>query len=150
MMSRYERLGQFLDSLSDDVWQAKFNDIEHILGFVLPASARRYSAWWANQRGPGHSQVRGWRDVGWRTGLVDLKRESVRFERAPESPRATGKNERQQLTALAADMGGVGDSCSLSTAELRFLLERIAIERLIALGGTMPDFAPAPRERPFG
>ena len=65
-MSRYEPLAQFLAAKKGDSWEASFEDIEKQLGGPLPQSAYKYPAWWANQTGPGHSQTRGWRSVGWR------------------------------------------------------------------------------------
>jgi hypothetical protein len=124
-VSRYEPLAQFLEKRPSRIWQAGFDDIESVLGFPLPPSAYRHSAWWANQRGKGHSQVAGWRDVGWRTGNVDLAQRRVTFEREDQSSRAH----------LAA----------LTQANDEFAV-RGAIEFLISLGGTMPDYQPAPRD----
>jgi hypothetical protein len=120
-MSRYEPLAQFLDRRSVPVWQAKFSEIEKVLGFPLPPSAYRYPAWWANQQGKGHSQTAGWKTVGWHTRALNLEERRVTFER--ESPTA-----------------------SASSPALTFE-QRGAIEFLIALGGTAPDFVAPPRRR---
>jgi hypothetical protein len=120
-MSRYEPLAQFLDRSREKVWKAGFQEIEAVLGFALPQSAYRYPAWWANQRGPGHSQTSGWRGVGWKTSKVDLKKQQVVFER-------TAQLEQTESTDAQDD----------------FVI-RGAIEFLIGLGGTMPDYQPAPR-----
>lgn len=121
-MSRYEPLAQFLDKRTSPVWQAKFSEIEKILGFRLPVSAMRYPAWWANQRGSGHSQTAGWRSVGWRTRSLDIEQRRVTFERAEST-------ERQKFSTIS---------------DISFE-QRGALEYLIGLGGTMPDFKPAPR-----
>jgi hypothetical protein len=123
-MGRYEPLKQFLDKRSDGIWQANFADVEQILGFGLPSSAYRYPAWWANQRGKGHSQVSGWRSAGWRTCKVDLVQKQVTFE-------------RERLSSLRS-------SFPESLASNAFAV-RGAIEFLVGLGGTMPDYQPAPR-----
>jgi hypothetical protein len=123
-MSRYEPLAQFLVKRPTRVWNAAFDEVESILGFRLPPSAYRYSAWWANQRGPGHSQTNGWCAVGWRTSKVDLAKKQVTFERGLE-------NSRSQ----APDADDPGNDFAV----------RGAIEFLIGLGGTMPDYQPAPR-----
>jgi hypothetical protein len=120
-MSRYEPLAQFLNQCPQKVWKAGFDEIEAVLGFALPASAYRYPAWWANQRGSGHSQTNGWKAVGWMTSKVDLVRQEVTFER--REPR------------LQTESGAVGDAFAV----------RGAIEFLIGLGGSMPDYQPAPR-----
>lgn len=39
-----------------------FEEIEDVLGFSLPASASKHSAWWANG---GHTQASAWLDAGW-------------------------------------------------------------------------------------
>ena len=63
-----------------------FNEIESILGFDLPSSARRHRAWWANENRGSHSHARyGWLAGGFRVVGVDLERESVTFVRAPRS-----------------------------------------------------------------
>lgn len=80
-MGKYEPLTHYLESRSDEIWDAQFTDVERVLGFPLPASALEYPAWWANQE-PGHSQTRGWRDAGWETGRVDLARKRLRFVRS--------------------------------------------------------------------
>ncbi|MGB3627286.1 MAG: hypothetical protein WA989_15745 [Henriciella sp.] len=58
----------------------RFVDIERILGFTLPASARRYSAWWANDASAGR-QSQAWLSTGWRTAKLDLDRKAVSFVR---------------------------------------------------------------------
>jgi hypothetical protein len=120
-MSRYEPLAQFLGKRPKKSWRAGFADIENVLGFRLPASAYRHAAWWANQNGPGHSQTSGWRAVGWRTAKVDLDRKEVTFE--PEI-----QNDREATVSANGEFAIRG-----------------AIEFLIGLGGTMPDYQPAPR-----
>lgn len=52
-----------------------------------------------------------------------------------------------ELLAAARDYTGITDEPALIREALRALLEREAIERLIALGGTDPDAAAAPRRR---
>lgn len=120
-MSRYEPLAQFLDRCPKKNWKAGFEEIETVLGFALPPSAYRYPAWWANQQGPGHSQTNGWRPVGWQTSKVDLERREVTFERKQQIAQ-TGSRE-------------VSDSFAVLGA----------IEFLIGLGGSLPDYQPAPR-----
>ena len=62
-------------------WHATFDQIENILGFDLPASARRHPAWWANQE-TGRSHALAWQAAGWRTRNLSLAAETVTFERA--------------------------------------------------------------------
>ena len=64
-------------------WRASFAEVEAVLGFRLPDSARRHPAWWANRKsGSGHSHARAWQEAGWQTGDLNLTAETVVFERA--------------------------------------------------------------------
>jgi hypothetical protein len=55
-----------------------FREVEDILGFSLPKSARDHQAWWSNAR-QGHSHAAAWLDAGWRTANLDLSGETVTF-----------------------------------------------------------------------
>ncbi len=152
-MSRYEPLAQFLAAKKTDSWEASFDEIEKRIGASLPRSAYKYPAWWANQTGPGHTQTRGWRSVGWRTCDLDLERQRVRFERErPQhsiSVRPNAKDDREALLDRAHELTGIKDREALISEALRLLIAREAGLRLARLGGTMPDFKAPPRERPF-
>lgn len=78
-MSKYAALRDYLNGLKSDHWNATFNEIENLLGFTLPSSARRYPAWWANQNPRSHAQCSGWLDAGWKASELNLTRESVTF-----------------------------------------------------------------------
>jgi hypothetical protein len=151
-MSRYQPLADFLAGKKAVEWDASFAEIEERLGFPLPKSAYTYPAWWANQAGPGHSQTRGWRSVGWRTRELDLKRRRVRFERErPTGPeRAIAEaDEREALARKAQELTGIADREKLMIEALRALVEREAARRLARLGGTIADLEAPPRRR-FG
>ncbi len=80
---KYAPLYRHLTALVEPEWRISFGDIEAILGFDLPASARLYRPWWANQkRGSGHSHALAWQAAGWKTKDVDLEAETLVFERA--------------------------------------------------------------------
>ena len=71
-----------LPSFAEPRWRASFVEIETILGFSLPDSARIHRPWWANPgAGGGHSHALAWRAAGWKTRLVDLGAEELVFER---------------------------------------------------------------------
>ena len=58
--SKYQRLYTHLCSLTAKEWKTSFSEIESIMGFELPPSARLHRPWWANQSGGnGHSQAPG-------------------------------------------------------------------------------------------
>ncbi|MDB5456266.1 MAG: hypothetical protein JWP92_1851 [Caulobacter sp.] len=76
---KYEPLKRRLDAgLDVDRLPMTFREIESLLGFPLPASARKHQAWWSNTR-IGHSHAAAWLDPGWRTANVDLAAERVTF-----------------------------------------------------------------------
>lgn len=147
-MSRYQPLADFLAEKKCDEWSASFADVEEHLGFPLPKSAYKYPAWWANQKGPGHSQTHGWRSVGWRTADLDLERGRVRFERVTRVSTPEAANENDALFETAGRLTGIRDRRRLIEEALRALVQREAARHLIAMGGTMPNLKIPPRERP--
>jgi len=66
----------------EDMWRASFSEIESILGFPLPPSARKFNAWWENETRGSHSHARSWLSAGWRTRNLNLTGETVEFCRA--------------------------------------------------------------------
>ena len=79
---KYQRLYTHLLVHEAQEWRASFNEIESIIGFELPASARLHRPWWANQKGAsGHSQALAWNIAGWETAEVDLNSETLTFRR---------------------------------------------------------------------
>ena len=75
---KYRRLYTHLCSLPARAWRTTFGEIESILGFELPASARLHRPWWSNQRGGnGHSQALAWSVAGWETASVDMDSETL-------------------------------------------------------------------------
>ena len=147
-MGKYEPLAKYLESHPDESWNAQFVDVERVLGFSLPRSAYDYAAWWANQDG-SHSQTKGWRDAGWETRDVDLRRKTVRFERGKKHSKLaiSGPEAKAELLKSAGELTGVSDEGELVEMGLRLLIQREAGKRLIALGGTAPDAEAPPRRR---
>ena len=88
---KYAPLYRHLLSLRPETeWRAGFGEIERVLGFRLPDSARLHRPWWANSRkGSGHSHALAWQAAGWRTARVDLEAETLVFEREAEPPAET-------------------------------------------------------------
>ena len=84
---KYAPLYRHLANIPGSDWQATFGEIEAILGFDLPDSARRYRPWWANRnKGTGHSHALAWQAAGWRTRAIDLEAETLVFARATAAP----------------------------------------------------------------
>ncbi|MDL2351672.1 MAG: hypothetical protein QFC78_02385 [Pseudomonadota bacterium] len=154
-MGIYEPLARHLGALDQDSWTTTFEQIESKLGFGLPPSARKYRQWWSNERGKGHSQKEGWQSVGWVTAEVDLAAEKIRFARKGGLGNLGASGQDAQSAALAelwhkaSVLSGIFDRAELERAAVETFIRRTAIRELIAMGGTMPDFEPAPRERPF-
>jgi len=73
---------RFLLHRAEKTWRTSFSEIETILGFKLPKSARIHRPWWANQgQAGGHSHALAWEMAGWRTAEVDLAAETLAFRR---------------------------------------------------------------------
>ena len=80
---KYSSLYRCLCARGGGAWRVSFADLEAVLGFTLPESARVHRPWWSNQRnGGGHSHALAWQMAGWKTRAVDLESETLVFERA--------------------------------------------------------------------
>jgi hypothetical protein len=151
-LGKYEPLAASLEDREQDEWAASFEQIEEVLGFPLPPSARRYREWWANQRGHGHSQARGWQEAGWQVLKVDLAAEEVTFRRVDGGYSRAGEARSESVEGLIEQAGrllGIRDRSEVVREALRAVIQREAGRRLANLGGTMPDFKAPPRRR-FG
>jgi hypothetical protein len=78
-VGKYDPLFEFLCGRPDETVEVSFEDVEALVG-ALPASARRYPAWWSNEAdGGGQVQARAWLNAGREVERVDMSRGSVRF-----------------------------------------------------------------------
>lgn len=85
-MSRYRKLGDWLDAQNRDRIELGFSEIERIIGAPLPSSAARYHAFWST----GNHLGRILKETGWRA-KPDLGRRVVEFNRgAVRPPKAVG------------------------------------------------------------
>ena len=92
---KYRKLRLYLEAHPRREWRTSFSNIESILGFDLPASARVYSVWWSNEKNEGrHSQAVAWSAAGWETAEVDMVAETLLFR---------PKNQSRTLTASILD-----------------------------------------------
>ena len=78
--SKYQPLYEFLNPLEERERLMPFAEIEGILGFDLPPSARAHRAWWANDRRL-YRQSQAWLEAGWEIKRCDLTGEAVEFVR---------------------------------------------------------------------
>ena len=84
---KYQRLYRHLCALEGQEWRTTFGEIEAVIGFELPLSARLHRPWWGNQRGGnGHSHALAWSIAGWETAEVDMDAETLLFRRTNAKP----------------------------------------------------------------
>jgi hypothetical protein len=80
MTSRYDPLNKYLLDSPRGPIKMSFFEIERILGFPLPKSARTYDAWWLDRSaGTTHSQARAWLNAGRLIQNVDRNAGVVTF-----------------------------------------------------------------------
>ena len=80
MASKYDRLRHYLNVRTARSVVLSFHEVEKILGGPLPASARSYAEWWANEnpKETRHTHSRAWTRAG-RKARVNLTAETVEF-----------------------------------------------------------------------
>jgi hypothetical protein len=82
-MNKYVPLYKWLSTKSDRGISrvfATFEEIEKVLGFKLPVTARKKSQWWGNEISESrHVQCKVWLDADFETRNLDLSKESVEF-----------------------------------------------------------------------
>ncbi|MGI9310177.1 MAG: DUF7662 domain-containing protein [bacterium] len=79
MSRKYIPLQTYLKAQSGQEITMTFKEIEKILGIKLPASARRYPAWWSNH--PSQRMASVWLPTGYRSAQVDMQGERLVFRR---------------------------------------------------------------------
>jgi hypothetical protein len=78
-LSKYDPLRRYLEQRATEHVPMAFADVERVLGFPLPRSAKGPS-WWSNNPGT-HVGVRAWRDAGYKASRVDVTSEKLVFVR---------------------------------------------------------------------
>ena len=90
-----------LSARREPEWRTTFGEIEAILGFRLPDSARLYRPWWSNSKhGSGHSHALAWQAAGWRTREVDIEAETLVFARGEGAPESAGPPVRRRRFSI--------------------------------------------------
>lgn len=77
---KYRPLHVLLAGSSSETLTLAFTQIDGLVG-GLPPSARRYRAWWANEKGGRHVQATAWLAAGYAVVEVDLLFERVTYGR---------------------------------------------------------------------
>jgi len=124
---QYLPLSSYLTHLEGPQWKASFADIEHLLGFDLPAQARTDRGFWSNDWTDGElSPANAWLGAGFETVDVDMDGHRLTFRRVglelldPPAPKAkakpvvdlelaldlSGQEIRVGLAALVAGVAG--------------------------------------------
>jgi hypothetical protein len=89
-MSRFEPLKRFLETCPPGERRMSFKEVERVLGFDLPAAARRHRPWWSNDPS---AISQAWLSAGCRTEQVDMAGETLVFRKSVDGPAATeGRN----------------------------------------------------------
>jgi len=100
---KYEPLLRFLQARFDAVSiRLSFAEIDEVLGFQLPRSARDHQAWWSNTR-QGHSHAAAWLDAGWRTAMLDLPGQRITFVKSSADALSEGPGapfEREAVVTM--------------------------------------------------
>lgn len=101
MSRKYAALTACLEQQTANRLSLSFSAIEQILGFSLPSSAREHVPWWTNSRSPGrHNEA--WLGIGWETTDLNMKAETIAFERSDESaPRQRLSRNRRSARAAS-------------------------------------------------
>ena len=98
---KYKRLFMRLVSSNEDKLRMIFEDVEEILGFRLPPSARKHRAWWANEKtGGSHTHALAWTAAGWKTSDVDVDAETLVFVRKNTIHRPSTDRSKIDLEAF--------------------------------------------------
>ena len=77
--SKYDPLQTHLRDRDENAVRMTFRQIEEILGFRLPPSARQHLHWWANDQTGNHTQATAWMRAGRRARQIQLLNQTVMF-----------------------------------------------------------------------
>jgi hypothetical protein len=144
-MSKYDPLKNFLKSRPASEAPMSFPEVEEVLGFELPPSARQHPAWWSNNVGT-HVNARAWREAGWKTSRVDLASERVTFVREEPQPFT---HDGAFASSNSADLIAISVA-DLSRSALRMIddwAEEAGVDRSAATAAILEAAATARRRR---
>ncbi len=69
-----------MKSMGENFVPISFRELEKIINRKLPASARKFRAWWSNDAN-SHTQALAWLKAGYITERVDMEKETLIFRR---------------------------------------------------------------------
>lgn len=79
-MPKYDPLTRHLSARQQAVVAMTFPELEAVLGFPLPPSARKHRAWWSNNP-QNNVMTQAWLAAGYQSRDVDLAAERLLFEK---------------------------------------------------------------------
>lgn len=144
-MSKYEPLKSYLRAQQGGEVPMTFRQVETVLGFKLPESARQHRPWWSNNVST-HVNAAAWREAGWKTARVDLGGEKVTFVRE----RAPGSDEDSTLGSKASVDSVTVPLAALSKTALRLVddvAEESGCDRVRAIAAILDGCAIERRRR---
>lgn len=113
---KYQCLTDYLLQSGENQVHLTFREVEQILGFSLPASARVHRAFWANTT--THSIALSWLSCEYETVDVDMKNEEVVFRKKP------GTRIDDLMSMLVSDLiHRFGLGYTISAQEIRQLMK---------------------------
>jgi hypothetical protein len=136
-MSRYAAIARHLDTVFGDAVTMSFAEIENILGFPLPPSARAHGPWWSN----GASNA-VWVAAGWKSEGRDMAAQRVTFRRV-----LPGAEARSTRAAPPFDGSSLtpSDFAAQVDVAIRFDWRRLGDVTVTETGGlTFPSAPSAP------
>jgi hypothetical protein len=149
MSRKYAALAAYLEKQKTDLIALSFAQIEEIIGFALPDSAREHGVWWTNSPSPGrHNQA--WLGAGWETTNRNLKAQTISFQRTGvqtgAAPRVAtvAKPRRANGTAFDAAALTETDFAADCAVTLKLRWKRLGSVALSTAGKL--DFPAAPVE----
>jgi len=120
---KYKNLSDYLANSGKEIVDLTFAEIEEIMQDELPPCAREHRANWSNTT--TISLTRSWMSVGYRTTMVDLPNEKVRFEKME------GKKTMSKYDALGQYLEKSGQKkVALTFSEIEEILGFELIESL--------------------
>jgi HNH endonuclease len=131
---QYKSLADYLSHSVPDHVRLTFHEVEQILGFSLPDSARKYSAWWSNSRTKdSHTWAHLWLDAGWEKESLNLAEKWVTFRRV-RAAATRAQHIPSSAVELLAEDGALtptsdADEFKPQTEDRRKLVERQIRER---------------------
>ena len=105
--TKYQPLTEYLLKSNKDEITLSFSEIEAILGFTLPASAKNYAVNWSNTKSVGLPWA--WLNAGYKTHNTDMKKGVVHFTKIGlleelKTPNKTAKAKTNMTRYVIARM----------------------------------------------